>query len=63
MTSTLLLCWYACGWICVMGIACEEQELTTSDVIISFVFGSLILALYPVFWLAENKDRVIWRKP
>jgi hypothetical protein len=65
MISTILFWWYLAGWFCVSAVAYAQDELTTGDLVIYFVFAPFILGLAAIVavWDEVRKDRVIWRKP
>lgn len=64
MIATILLVWYALGWVFV-GAACKEEgieELTFGEFFKCFYLAPLILILWPASIFYDSSDKVIWRK-
>ena len=63
--TTLLLCWYAMGWVAA-GVWCrmpDQKNMSLEELAVAMIFGPFLLGFNVLLWASRNhRDVIVWRK-
>lgn len=58
--TTILLCWYCCGWISAGIMSYEPGPLTRKDLAGAFIIAPVIIIIFPFILIDWNKP--VWER-